>query len=138
MVRPRGEDRTLYKFVRPQRDNRGTSIAKEFKHIYAGSYIYDEDGCAVWPGIKVDYTGKTQFIFKINKGIFSAHDNKMVNAKIAAEKKRIPYTNMIYFGDGETDIPVKIVGMFGGSDCGLRPSSAKRRHTPKNFAVREG
>lgn len=107
----------------------GTSIAKEFKHIYAGSYIYDEDGCAVWPGIAVDYTGKTQFIFKINKGIFSAHDNKMVNAKIAAEKKRIPYTNMIYFGDGETDIPcMKIVGMFGGNPIAVYdPASAKKK-----------
>jgi hypothetical protein len=77
----------------------------------------------------VDYTGKTQFIFKINKGIFSAHDNKMVNAKIAAEKKRIPYTNMIYFGDGETDIPcMKIVGMFGGNPIAVYdPSSAKKK-----------
>ncbi len=93
----------------------GSPLAKEFKHIFACSYIYNDEGEAVWPGIAVDYTAKTQFIFKINKGIFSAHDNKMVNASIAEDKKRIPYPRMIYFGDGETDIPcMKIVSMFGG------------------------
>jgi hypothetical protein len=68
-----------------------------------------------WPGIAVDYTAKTQYIFKINKGIFSAHDNTKVNESIDEDKKRIPYQQMIYFGDGETDIPcMKIVTMFGG------------------------
>lgn len=93
----------------------GSPIAKEFKHIFACTYMYDGAGEAQWPGIAVDYTAKTQFIFKINKGIFSAHDNKMVNEPVAENKKRIPYTRMIYFGDGETDIPcMKIVSMFGG------------------------
>lgn len=107
----------------------GSPIAGEFKYIYAGTYIYNEKGEAVWPGIAVDYTAKTQFIFKINKGIFSAHDTKMVNAKIAADKKRIPYTNMIYLGDGETDIPcMKIVGMFGGNPIAVYdPSSPKKK-----------
>ena len=94
----------------------GTAIAKEFKHIFAGSYIYNEAGEAVWPGIAVDYTNKTQFLFKINKGIFSARDSKMVNASTAENKKRVPFAHMIYFGDGETDVPsMKIVGMFGGN-----------------------
>ena len=93
----------------------GTPIASEFKHIFAGTFIYDENGEAVWPGIAVDYTAKTQFIFKISKGIFSARDNKLVNASMAEDRKRIPFTNMIYFGDGDTDVPcMKIVGMFGG------------------------
>ena len=93
----------------------GSPIASEFKHIFACSYIYNEAGEAVWPGISVDYTAKTQFIFKISKGIFSAHDNKKVNESVAEDKKRIPYPQMIYFGDGETDIPsMKIVTMFGG------------------------
>lgn len=93
----------------------GSPIAKEFKHIYASSYIYDEKGEAEWPGIVVDYTAKTQFIFKINKGIFSSRDSKRVNDKVAEDKKRIPFQNMIYFGDGDTDVPcMKIVTMFGG------------------------
>lgn len=107
----------------------GTPIANEFKHIYAGTFIYNDDGEAVWPGISVDYTAKTQFIFKINKGIFNAHDTKIVNSKIAAEQKRIPYTNMIYLGDGETDIPcMKIVGMFGGNSVAVYdPTQPKKK-----------
>lgn len=94
----------------------GTSIAKEFKHIFACTFLYDENGDAEWPGIAVDYTAKTQFMFKINKGIFSARDSKMVNESTSDDTKRIPFTRMIYFGDGETDVPcMKIVNMFGGN-----------------------
>ena len=94
----------------------GSPIAREFKHIFAGSFIYDEAGEAVWPGIAVDYTAKTQFLFKIQKGIFSSRDAKKVNESMADENKRIPFPHMIYFGDGETDVPsMKIVNMFGGN-----------------------
>ncbi len=93
----------------------GTPIAKEFKHIFACTFLYDEKGEAEWPGIAVDYTAKTQFMFKINKGIFSARDSVRVNDSTAEDKKRVPFPNMIYFGDGETDVPcMKIVTMFGG------------------------
>ena len=93
----------------------GSPIAGEFKHIFASSFIYDGKGEAEWPGIAVDYTAKTQFIFKINKGIFSSRDAAKVNESIAEDKKRIPFSQMIYVGDGETDVPcMKIVGMFGG------------------------
>ena len=110
----------------------GSPIASEFKHIFACSFIYNEEGEAVWPGIAVDYTAKTQFIFKISTGIFSAHDNKKVNDSVAEDKKRIPYPQMIYFGDGETDIPcMKIVTMFGGQSIAVYdPRNVKK----KNFA----
>ena len=113
----------------------GSPIAGEFKHIYAGTYIYNEDGEAVWPGIAVDYTAKTQFIFKINKGIFSAHDTKMVNASIADDKKRIQYPHMIYMGDGETDVPcMKIVGMFGGNPIAVYdPANARKKATAEKL-----
>ena len=94
----------------------GSPIAKEFKHIFAGSFIYDENGEAEWPGIAVDYTAKTQYLFKIQKGIFSSRDAVKVNESLADDAKRIPFTNMIYFGDGETDVPsMKLVNMFGGN-----------------------
>ena len=107
----------------------GSPIAKEFKHIFACSFMYNEKGEAEWPGIAVDYTNKTQYIFKINKGIFSANDSKKVNSSVAEEKKRIPYQQMIYFGDGDTDIPsMKIVTMFGGHAIATYdPSSAKKK-----------
>ena len=93
----------------------GTPIAKEFKRIFACSFLYNKAGEAEWPGVAVDYTAKTQFLFKINKGILSIRDNKLVNESQAEENKRIPFPHMIYFGDGETDVPcMKIVKMFGG------------------------
>ena len=97
----------------------GSPIAGEFKHIFACTFLYDGKGEAEWPGIAVDYTAKTQFLFKINKGIFSARDTVRVNEQVAEDRKRIPFTNMIYFGDGDTDVPcMKIVNMFGGSEIG--------------------
>ena len=73
----------------------GSPIADEFKRIFACSFLYDEDGNAVWPGVAVDYTAKTQFIFKINKGILSIRDNKLVHESQLEENKRIPFPHMI-------------------------------------------
>ncbi len=117
----------------------GSPIAKEFKHIFAGSFIYDENGEAEWPGIAVDYTAKTQFLFKIQKGIFSSRDAKRVNESMADENKRIPFTNMIYFGDGDTDVPsMKIVNMFGGNAIGVfDPANPQKRSTAQKL-LRQG
>jgi phosphoserine phosphatase len=117
----------------------GSPIAKEFKHIYAGTYIYDASGEAEWPGIAVDYTAKTQFLFKINKGIFSSRDAKRVNESMADENKRIPFTNMIYFGDGETDVPsMKIVNMFGGHTVAVFDPASPGRRAAAQKLLRQG
>ena len=117
----------------------GSPIAKEFKHIFAGSFIYDEKGEAEWPGIAVDYTAKTQFLFKIQKGIFSSRDAKQVNESMADENKRIPFTNMIYFGDGDTDVPsMRIVGMFGGHSIAVfDPTRPNKREVARKL-LRQG
>ena len=117
----------------------GSSIAKEFKHIFAGSFIYDEAGEAEWPGIAVDFTAKTQFLFKIQKGIFSSRDAKRVNESMAEDAKRIPFTNMIYFGDGETDIPsMKVVNMFGGNAIAVfNPTDPRKRGLARKL-LRQG
>ena len=113
----------------------GTPIAKEFKRIFACSFIYNEEGEAVWPGVAVDYTAKTQFLFKINKGILSVRDNKKVNESQAEDNKRIPFPNMIYMGDGETDVPcMKIVKMFGGHSIAVYdPSNKKKTNVAKKL-----
>lgn len=98
----------------------GTPIAKEFKKIFACSFLYNEENVAVWPAVAVDYTGKTQFLFKITKGILDISDNTKVNESQKDDQKPIPFNNMIYFGDGETDIPcMKIVKMFGGNSVAV-------------------
>ncbi len=117
----------------------GSPIAGEFKHIFACTYLYDENGEAEWPGIAVDYTAKTQFMFKISKGIFSSRDSKMVNASVADENKRIPFPNMIYFGDGETDVPsMKIVEMFGGHSIAVYDPDSQEEKTKAAKLHRQG
>ena len=106
----------------------GTSIAHEFKRIFACSFLYNKDGEAEWPGVAVDYTAKTQFLFKINKGILSIRDNKKVNESKAEDNKRIPFPHMIYFGDGETDVPcMKFVKMFGGNSIAVYNPEIKKK-----------
>ena len=106
----------------------GTSIAREFKKIFACSFWYDENGVAVWPAVAVDYTGKTQFLFKIAKGIMDIRDNTKVNESQKEDDKPIPFSHMIYFGDGTTDIPcMKIVKMFGGNSIAVYDRHNKRQ-----------
>ena len=93
----------------------GTPIAGEFRKIYACSFLYDVDGIAYWPGVAVNYTNKTQFIFKINKGVESVFDATLVNQYIEESKRPVPFKRMIYVGDGTTDIPcMRLVKNFGG------------------------
>ncbi len=93
----------------------GTDIAHEFRKIYACSFLYDVDGIAYWPAVAVNYTNKTQFMFKINKGIESVYDSKLINKFVPEEKRPVPWRRMIFVGDGTTDIPcMKLVKNFGG------------------------
>lgn len=107
----------------------GCPIAGEFKKIFACSFWYDENGVAVWPAVAIDYTGKTQYIFKIAKGILDISDNTRVNESQAEAEKPIPFTNMIYMGDGTTDIPcMKIVKMFGGTSIAVyNPEDSRKK-----------
>jgi hypothetical protein len=93
----------------------GTSIAHHFKDIFASGFMYDENNVACWPALGVNYTNKTQFLFRINKGIHNSYDNTLINKIVPEHEKPIPFSNMIYLGDGETDIPaMKMVKMQGG------------------------
>jgi 2-hydroxy-3-keto-5-methylthiopentenyl-1-phosphate phosphatase len=93
----------------------GTSIAKYFKEIFACRYIYDESEIPLWPAITINYTTKTQFLFRINKGIENCWDNTSINRFIEPNQRPIPFFNMIYIGDGDTDIPaMKMVKYQGG------------------------
>jgi phosphoserine phosphatase len=93
----------------------GTPIADEFKKIYACSFLYDVDGVAYWPAVAVNYTNKPQFIYKINKGVEPVWDAQAVNRFIEESKRPVPFSRMIYFGDGTTDIPcMRLVKSSGG------------------------
>ena len=113
----------------------GTKIARQFENIYARSFLYDVDGVAYWPAVAVDYTTKTQFLFKINKGIKEIYDNQKINEFVAKEDRVIPFERMIYFGDGETDIPcMKMVKEHGGHSIAVYdPSNPGKRATAQKL-----
>ena len=93
----------------------GTSIRKYFKEVYACEFFYDQNDVAVWPKNVVNYTTKTQFVYRINKGVLDPSDNDAINRYIPDEDRRVPFRNMIYIGDGLTDVPgMKVVKSNGG------------------------
>ena len=95
---------------------KGTEIAKYFKEVYACEFHYDMEGIADFPAYVVNYTMKTQFLFRISKGAFDLNDEEKLNAKIKDEDRYVRFQNMIYFGDGLTDVPcMKLVRENGGT-----------------------
>lgn len=98
----------------------GTSIAPKFKAIFASEFVYDEDGVPYWPAIALNYTSKTQFLFRINKGIFDISDSETLNEHLDERQRRVPFENMVYIGDGFTDVPsMKLTKLNGGHSIGV-------------------
>lgn len=99
----------------------GTPIAKYFKKIYGCKFMYDANGEAIWPAMAVNFTLKTQYIFRISKGVLDVMDDANLNRHQA--EKRIEYYNMIYIGDGQTDVPsMRVIKDKGGKTIALYPS----------------
>jgi len=93
----------------------GSSIADKFKEIYASEFYYDESGTPVWPKLTVNFTTKTQFVYRINKGVLDVSNDRELNASMPDDSKRVPFTNMIYVGDGLSDVPcMKMMRAYGG------------------------
>ena len=93
----------------------GSGIAHEVKQIYACEFYYDEAGAACWPKLDVNFTNKTQFVYRINKGILDVARDKELNASMPDDSKRVPFRNMIYIGDGLSDVPcMKMMRAYGG------------------------
>lgn len=93
----------------------GSGIGDKFKAIFAASFCYDAAGQPVWPSTAVNYTNKTQYLFRINKGIMDVTNDRDLNAYTPEYLRRIPFTNMIYVGDGLTDVPcMKMTKQKGG------------------------
>ena len=106
----------------------GCAIKDEFKKIFACQYYFNDEGEAVWPKIAINYTQKTQYIFRISKGIYDETDNKKVNEKMS--DRVVAYNNMVYFGDGITDIPcMTFVKKQGGISIAIYPKGKKNKVT---------
>lgn len=112
----------------------GSKIAPYFKRIYASSYLYSASGMAEWPAQAVNYTNKTQFIFRIAKGCLEEYDES-VNKSMPESELRIPYENFVYIGDSATDIPcMRLVKSKGGYSIGVYdPHSGNREKVDELF-----
>lgn len=117
----------------------GCAIRKYFKEVYGCAYAYDDKGEAVWPARVVNYSTKTQYLSKINKGLGKL-DDRGVNEFMPDEERPIPFTRMIYFGDGMTDIPsMRLVKKGGGYSIAVyKPKSQDKKKSRQNLKRRPG
>ena len=90
----------------------GCRIAGVFKEIFACEFLYDAHGHPEWPGRVISDTSKTQYLYRINKGVLDVNDS--INSHMPLSERRVPFDNMIYFGDGDTDVPSMAVVMANG------------------------
>ena len=113
---------------------KGTKIANEFKKIYACTYAYDKDGKVLWPARVVNYTMKTQYLFRINKGVLAETNDEDLNSSTPDSEKYIKLENMIYFGDGSTDVPsMKVVQQNGGTTIAVFGDESKKNKAEKLY-----
>lgn len=106
----------------------GCDIYKEFQDVFACEYLYDENDTACWPKNVVNYTTKTQFLFRINKGVTDLSDDKSLNDFVPEDERRIPFRNMIYIADGITDVPcMKLVKVNGGNSIAVYQKGKKNQ-----------
>ena len=117
----------------------GTTIAKKFSAIYASSFIYDHNGVATWPALAVNYTTKTQFLFRINKGVLNVYDNTKINEFVPREDRPVPFNNMAFIGDGDTDIPCfRTVKSQGGHAIAVYKPSTHGAKGKAEKLIKEG
>lgn len=98
----------------------GCDIAHEFHNIFACDYLYDENDEPLWPSIAINYTSKTQFLYRINKGVEDVGEHTKLNMYMPRNDRVVPFDQMIYIGDGLTDVPsMKLVRQRGGYAIGV-------------------
>jgi len=116
----------------------GTPVAKYFERIYASSYLYDENHVAVAPALALNYTTKTQFLFRINKGALDLADDSLINAFVPKPDRPVPFENMVYIGDGSTDIPCfRLVREQGGHSIAVYAPKKKGAKAKAEALIRE-
>jgi len=106
----------------------GSGIADKFTKIFACEFLYDEAGVALWPKTAVNYTNKTQFVYRINKGVLDISNDIDLNRSMPDDSKRVPFTNMIYIGDGLSDVPcMKMMKAYGGTAIAVYQDSNREK-----------
>ena len=117
----------------------GTPVANLVDRIYASRFLFDRNGVAVWPALAVNYTTKTQFLFRINKGAHDLSDDRGINRFVKQEDRPVPFENMVYIGDGETDVPCfRLVKDLGGLSVAVFPPRTRNASQNAQRFVDEG
>ena len=117
----------------------GTPIASKFKQVYASKFIFDENGAAAWPALAVNYTTKTQYLFRINKDAHDLADNSKVNQYVEKHDRPVPFENMVFIGDGSTDIPCfRLVKEQGGLSIAVFKPRTKGAQFKATKYLKEG
>ena len=106
----------------------GCKVAKEFKRIYGCEFMYGDDKTAIWPKMAINYTNKTQYVYRISKGALEESEEEKLNSATDDKDRRVNYENMIYVGDGMTDIPcMKVVKSRGGKAIAIYQNQQKEK-----------
>jgi phosphoserine phosphatase len=117
----------------------GTAIRRHFRAVFASGFLYNASGAAIAPAIAVNYTTKTQYLFRINKDALDLADNKAVNAYQPQDARRVPFANIIFIGDGDTDIPCfRTVKEQGGHSIAVHPAGDADRAARTRKLIAEG
>ncbi len=107
----------------------GTSLRRHFSRIYASEYHYDHHGVATFPKVLITDTTKTQYLFRINKG--REEQTESINEHMPEYERPIPFGNILYIGDGDTDVPsMAVTRQNGGNAVAVyKPDSERSLHT---------
>lgn len=117
----------------------GTPIADKFDRIYASSFKYSPSGAAEWPALAINFTTKTQYLFRINKGALEVYDDKKINEFVPMEDRPIPFENMIFIGDGNTDIPCfSLVKSLGGHAIAVYKPKTRGARVKAEKLIKDG
>lgn len=114
----------------------GCPIRDEFRHVFASKFVYDQNGVAIWPAVGVNYTTKTQYLFRINKGVLNHWEHERINRFIADDDRPVPFERMIFLGDGDTDVPtMKMMHTKGGFSVAVYDPRNSERDQKKIYGL---
>ncbi|SFS35729.1 HAD family hydrolase [Brevundimonas viscosa] len=114
----------------------GCPIREAFRHVFASKFVYDDEGVAIWPAVGVNYTTKTQYLFRINKGVLNHYEHDKINRFIPDEVRPVPFERMIFLGDGDTDVPtMKMMHTKGGFSIAVYDPRNSERDQQKIYSL---
>lgn len=117
----------------------GTPIASKFAKVYASKFFFDQNGVAAWPALAVNYTTKTQYLFRINKDAHDLSDSSKVNKYVEKKDRPVPFENMVFIGDGSTDIPCfRLIKEEGGLSVAVYKPHTKGARNKADQYLKDG